>query len=53
MSQYLYVPEFGRDDCWLFVFKYSFASQRGKLGEYILKMPVFFLMQSVPSIKEN
>ena len=27
------VPEFGQDDCWLFVSQYSFASQRWKLGE--------------------
>ena len=46
-------PEFGRDDCWLFVFQYSFATWRLKLGENMLKIPVFSLMQSVSSIEES
>ena len=28
-----YVPEFGQDDCRLFVLQYSFASQRWKLAQ--------------------
>ena len=35
------MPEFGRDDCWLFVFQYSFATQRLKLGKHILKCLYF------------
>ena len=35
-------PEFGRDDCWLFVFQYSFATQRLKLGKNMLYCLIFF-----------
>ena len=37
------VPEFGRDDCWLFVFLYSFGSQRWKLAENYFKKCLDFL----------
>ena len=36
------MPEFGRDDCWLFVFQYSFAFQGGKLAEKYTKNACIF-----------
>ena len=37
------VPEFRRDDYWVFVFQYSFASQKWKLVDKYAKKCMYFL----------
>ena len=47
------MPEIWQDDCWLFVFQHSFASQGWKLADNYAKNVVFPVMQSVQSNEEN